>query len=311
MINRAVVIYHANCDDGFGAALAFWKYMAPSYSQVVYHPGVYGENPPYADSHTSVWILDFSYDPETMCILAGEAGNVHVLDHHVSAERKWKQYFIDDLTREQPANLHVDFDMSRSGSMMALDFFAGNDKYDKLFEFLEDRDLWRFENNHTQFFTYYLRSQPMDFETWDSIAEQLNDPTCYAQIVRVGSYLKGAFDKQCQEIVATNAREININGHTGLVCNCSGQFASDVGNLLAKASGTFGATYYANNKNEHVFSLRSVGEYDVSKIASYFGGGGHRNAAGFKLKDPAGQLSGVNLWNTGLATGTSEEIDNG
>ena len=30
-------------------------------------------------------------------------------------------------------------------------------------------------------------------------------------------------------------------------------------------------------------SLRSVGDYDVSAIAKTFGGGGHRNAAGFEV----------------------------
>lgn len=295
-IDKALVIYHANCDDGFGAALAFWKFMAPTYSQVTYHPGVYGEVPPPVDKETSVWILDFSYAPEVMLSMAKNAGNIHVLDHHVSAQRKWNQYFINDLTATCPENLDVQFDMSRSGAMMTLDLFAGSDVYNKMFEFLQDRDLWKFENPDTQFFTYYLRSQPMDFENWNGIAQELNDPIWYAGIIRAGANLKEFFDKQCKEIVGTTSREISINGHTGLVCNCTGQFASDVGNILAKASGTFGATYYANSKNEHVFSLRSVGEYDVSKIASYFGGGGHKNAAGFKLKDPEGFAAGINLW---------------
>lgn len=32
------------------------------------------------------------------------------------------------------------------------------------------------------------------------------------------------------------------------------------------------------------FSLRSRGDIDVSEIAKKFGGGGHKNAAGFQLK---------------------------
>jgi len=52
---------------------------------------------------------------------------------------------------------------------------------------------------------------------------------------------------------------------------------------LAKESGTFGATYYQDSNMQIHFSLRSIGDYDVSKIAKQFGGGGHRNAAGYVI----------------------------
>jgi nanoRNase/pAp phosphatase (c-di-AMP/oligoRNAs hydrolase) len=32
-----------------------------------------------------------------------------------------------------------------------------------------------------------------------------------------------------------------------------------------------------------IFSLRSVGDFDVSAIAKIYGGGGHKNAAGFTV----------------------------
>ncbi|MCM8764035.1 MAG: DHHA1 domain-containing protein [Candidatus Omnitrophica bacterium] len=38
-------------------------------------------------------------------------------------------------------------------------------------------------------------------------------------------------------------------------------------------------------RNEIRFSLRSRKHFDVRKIAEYFGGGGHNNAAGFSIKD--------------------------
>jgi nanoRNase/pAp phosphatase (c-di-AMP/oligoRNAs hydrolase) len=56
-----------------------------------------------------------------------------------------------------------------------------------------------------------------------------------------------------------------------------------LGNKLALDSGTFGcAISYDGENNEFCYSLRSIGDYDVSIIAKYFGGGGHKNASGFK-----------------------------
>jgi nanoRNase/pAp phosphatase (c-di-AMP/oligoRNAs hydrolase) len=44
----------------------------------------------------------------------------------------------------------------------------------------------------------------------------------------------------------------------------------------------FGGTYY-DTATHREFSLRSLGDFDVSEIAKEFGGGGHKNAAGFKV----------------------------
>ena len=48
------------------------------------------------------------------------------------------------------------------------------------------------------------------------------------------------------------------------------------------------AVMYFETKDKRIYSLRSQGEngVDVSMIASKFGGGGHRNVAGFSIEKP-------------------------
>ena len=67
----------------------------------------------------------------------------------------------------------------------------------------------------------------------------------------------------------------------GLAANCPPHLQSDVGHELANQSGTFGLLWTLDKDNVCQCSLRSNGDYDVSAIAKVFGGGGHRNAAGF------------------------------
>lgn len=67
----------------------------------------------------------------------------------------------------------------------------------------------------------------------------------------------------------------------GLAANCPPHLQSDVGHELANQSGTFGLLWHIDKGNVCRCSLRSNGDYDVSAIAKAFGGGGHRNAAGF------------------------------
>lgn len=285
-MNKALVIYHANCNDGFGAALAFWKYAESKYDSVVYHPGVYGAPPPEVDKDTAVFILDFSYKPEVMVDLAKNAGHLTVLDHHKTAAEAWEKYLYYPISvpmeEMQPSNMGVHFDMTRSGAMMALDYFSGDDTYNVLFDFLQDRDLWTFGNRDTKYFTPYLHSLPQTFAVWHLVAIRLNDVKQYEDIMKHGETLNRFFNKQCEDIIGATKQILSLNGHEGLVCNCTPQFASDVGNILAQQSGTFGATYYLASDDTFKWSLRSIGDYDVSALAKYWGGGGHKNAAGFK-----------------------------
>lgn len=68
---------------------------------------------------------------------------------------------------------------------------------------------------------------------------------------------------------------------SGLAANAPAFLASDLGHELANKSGTFGLVWSMAGDGQIHCSLRSNGDYDVSAIAKAFGGGGHRNAAGF------------------------------
>ena len=72
-----------------------------------------------------------------------------------------------------------------------------------------------------------------------------------------------------------------VNVFSGLAANAPAFLASDLGHELANKSGTFGLVWSMAGDGQIHCSLRSNGDYDVSAIAKAFGGGGHRNAAGF------------------------------
>lgn len=72
-----------------------------------------------------------------------------------------------------------------------------------------------------------------------------------------------------------------LPGWQGMAANAPSFLASDLGHELANKSGTFGLVWSMAGDGQVHCSLRSNGQYDVSAIAKAFGGGGHRNAAGF------------------------------
>lgn len=70
-------------------------------------------------------------------------------------------------------------------------------------------------------------------------------------------------------------KEVSVN-----VCN-AGVWVSELGNLLARDA-SFALVWRHNHKKECMnVCLRSLG-FDVSHVASLYGGGGHCRAAGFQ-----------------------------
>ena len=74
---------------------------------------------------------------------------------------------------------------------------------------------------------------------------------------------------------------VDLRWFPGLTVSCP-LHQSEIGHELAKLSGTFGLIWYMAADGRINCSLRSNEDYDVSAIAKAFGGGGHKNAAGFQ-----------------------------
>ena len=89
------------------------------------------------------------------------------------------------------------------------------------------------------------------------------------------------------EDICKNAWFADIQGYTVPTLNTNA-LISLVGNRLCKLypQSKFSATFFVRgDSNDRVYSLRLIGDFDVSEVARKFeGGGGHRNAAGFTLK---------------------------
>ena len=58
MSKKNVLLYHANCPDGFGSAYSFWKKFG---DDMEYIPVKHGQPPPEGLSGKNVYIADFAY----------------------------------------------------------------------------------------------------------------------------------------------------------------------------------------------------------------------------------------------------------
>jgi nanoRNase/pAp phosphatase (c-di-AMP/oligoRNAs hydrolase) len=112
----------------------------------------------------------------------------------------------------------------------------------------------------------------------------MSSNTLTLDLIERGEYVLTVFDKDIADLSA-KAYRYTLNGIECLACNAPAKYASELGNVLAKKA-TFAAIYsFDGQRKEWQYSLRSVGDFSVKDIAALFGGGGHKNAAGFSTKE--------------------------
>lgn len=272
-------IYHGNCADGFGAAWA----VRQAIPEADFYPATYQAPPPDVTDKRVV-MVDFSYKRPVLLDMAAQAESILILDHHKSAAEE-----LVDL----PANVVAVFDMERSGAMMAWQHFFPDVPAPRLIEHIQDRDLWRFALPGTREIQANVFSYPYDFGVWDRLM------TSDVELLRgEGAAIERKHHKDIAELVTVTKRRMVIGGFDVPVANLPYTLSSDAGHLMAQDE-PFAACYW-DTPDGRVFSLRSsdAGQ-DVSAVAKTFGGGGHRNAAGFQV--PHSHALGSNAGNEGPA----------
>lgn len=259
----AFCIYHGNCADGFGAAWA----VLQAIPEAEFHAGTYQAPPPDVTGKQVV-MVDFSYERPVLLEMASKAESILILDHHKSA--------AEDLV-DLPANVVAVFDMERSGAMMAWQYFFPDMLPPRLIEHIQDRDLWRFALPGTREIQANVFSYPYDFAVWDRLMAS-DVETLRSE----GAAIERKHHKDIAELVKVTKRRMIIGGFDVPVANLPYTLSSDAGHLMAQDE-PFAACYW-DTPDGRVFSLRSseAGQ-DVSAVAKKYGGGGHRNAAGFQV----------------------------
>ncbi|QFT81179.1 DHHA1 domain protein [Roseovarius sp. THAF27] len=290
-----VLMYHDNCDDGFAAAWAVHKKWG---DVIEFLPSNYGRPlPDFDPSGKDVLIADFSIPPEQCEDVVNRGGRVLMLDHHKTARERLSGLHqvvrptidnvgrcFDRMTGTWREEVLVEFDMERSGARMAWDFaFPGNETPELILA-VEDRDLWRFNRPDTKLVSMYLRSLDRDFAQWDAAAALYSDdPDRFLGEARA---IKRFYDQRIKAICETAGVQ-HFFGHDGVAVTytCPYDFVSDTCHTLLDMhpDAPFAAAVIQNREGI-TYSLRSRDERsDVSEIAKAHGGGGHRNAAGFRL----------------------------
>ncbi|HEY3196535.1 MAG TPA: phosphohydrolase [Nitrospirales bacterium] len=250
-----LVLYHANCSDGFGAAWAIWK----KYPSAVFVPVDHGQPLPVDPTGKNLLIVDFSYPRPMLEGIAKSAAAIQVLDHHITAQQA-----LAGLS-------YAAFDLNKSGAVLAWEW-AHRTPAPWLLEYVQDKDLFIWKLPASREINAALSSYPYDFALWDGMKRDILEQEGRA-ILR---YEHKLVEQILQEMVM-----VEFEGET-VPCVQSAILTSQIGEHLA-------ATYafcliWHDRHGRRYFSLRSRADgADVARIAVKYGGGGHPHAAGFSV----------------------------
>lgn len=284
-------IYHDKCADGFTSAWGVYKALG---NDVEFFGGVH-QNPPPDVTGRDVIMVDFSYKRPVIDEMASVARSVLILDHHKTAEadladftslpvfssvrEEWQRAKLGDTSARKVNAL---FDMTRSGARITWEFFHPGKDVPNLVQYVSDRDLWQFKLPLSREVNAFIFAHDYEFKNWDYLDAMMRDHMGVQQVGAMGGAIEKKHHKDVAELTAAFKRRMVIGGHEVWCANIPYTLTSDAGHLMAKGE-PFAACYW-DTPEGRVFSLRSTDEgLDVSEIARQYGGGGHRNASGFRL----------------------------
>ena len=256
-----VVLYHADCPDGLGAAWAVWTRCPEARFVTARH----GQPPPDGLSGTRLAILDFSYARSIIEQLAREVSALAVIDHHITAQEA-----LGDLP-------YTHYEQEKSGAVLAWEW-AHRAPAPWLLQYVQDKDLRRWQMVDSREINAAIESYPFDFSVWSELQQD--------RLVTEGRAILRAQDQLIEKLLRSAAL-VRFEGVT-VPAICSPILRSELGERLA-VDHPFCLVWYEREGRRYV-SLRSrEGGTDVSLIAQAHGSGGHRHAASFSKPIVEGQ----------------------
>ena len=296
MKSKPLILTHANCTDGCTcAAILYRKYGSQAVYLAVDHadldpirfPDRYQQFIDATDyiSKSEIIMADLCLSRDLIDRFLGRNNHITILDHHASSKPVINHY-RERLAKEGlPLAIHFSDDNDKCGAMLTWEYVY--DSPAPLFvRMVSDMDRWAFEYGDESKHLYAglnagLR-QPKDISTEEYESLIFNDFKTQ-EVIEIGRPLYRLFADEVQSY-AQLAKPVRLGDFEGLWVEAPGHFKSDLGNVLAQKSQTFGVVVTRKIDMVQV-SLRSVAPFNVSVLASLYGGAGHPQAAAFRLND--------------------------
>ncbi len=263
---KIIVFYHKDCTDGFCGAWTAWRKFGDEAEYIAVDPGA--SAPDLNDKN--IYTIDMCFSVEDSRRLIDDNRRLTTIDHHVTRK---------DIV---PMTTDYSFDLGHSGCVLAWKYFHPNKSVPKLLLWVEDFDLWKFNLTGTNEIISFLDLYDFSFEIYDKLVEDFENKDRVAEYINTGKTLLEHEKMQVERIIKSGAMPAVFEGIRTYVVN-SCLYGSRIGDRLWRILPPMGIIWSEESGKRYV-SLRSNDTVDVSIMATKYGGGGHKMAAGFTLE---------------------------
>lgn len=283
------IIYHQikkgiDCPDGLAAAWVAHK-ANPDAEVIGCWYQCDRENLPKFEKGDRVIIVDFSFSAEILQEWSDAGVDILLIDHHKTA----MEHLGDVSSFAEHFNGKIKFDMQECGATLAWQHFFPTRSMPLFLEYVKDRDLWNKSFPNCDAVHEVIAKLGRSFELYDLLETYWR---AEMQVLgELGEVLLAPKRKQVKEICdraqLTSFRRypniplvyLNVDGSedrlTSDVCEYlyTDLFPESLFVVCVTSDGTFSLRSNKNNPG---------GGFDVGELAKNNGGGGHKNAAGFR-----------------------------
>lgn len=274
--------FHGGCPDGLSAAAAVWslctaldipiKALPLGYDtateKILSYMAQYPETKAYV-------FVDFTPPLEVIQQLRQRDKDVWIADHHETQAPVLKQ--AGDL------GCYVAYDTRASGAYITWKLV--HNRVPEIVKFVSERDTWTFSSPESELIGRGFLSVPSNrVEDWAELIERSeDDPQVLRDLALAGEVIGNVITKSLASPDETDFIQMRLRDQVVLAVNAP-LLRSDVLHEVLEGTDYDVVAAYNVMHNGVAFSLRSrKGTVNVGELAQQYGGGGHAEAAGFRV----------------------------
>ena len=227
------------------------------------------------DNNEIIILVDYSLqNPGDFDKLFGitDRSNVIWIDHHISAIEKHKN--LKDIK-----GLRID---GTAACVLTWDYFYPSVLRSSTVAMLGDYDIWAFKyGDDTRRLQEGIKLYDTD-PSHDNWINWLDNDYFPTDVIEAGKVAIKYRDNYCKNLINSHGFMAEFEGHKAVLCN-AGLVGSPLFDSVKEDFDLMMPFYY--DGKQWVVSIYTTKDIDCFKLAEKYGGGGHKNAAGFQCKE--------------------------
>jgi oligoribonuclease NrnB/cAMP/cGMP phosphodiesterase (DHH superfamily) len=279
-----ILIYHHDDNDGSCAAAVAENYYDRNEFAIKFIAINYGKeswSEEEIEAAEKVWLVDFTSDEMDEFVKVCGPRLIWI-DHHKTAMEKfpdlWTSSSIPGIRSVEKAACVLTWEYTHPEDISPPAAVA----------YIGDKDIWKFEYADTRAFSagFSLMVKTPDDPTWDELLSSEYEDIVN-KMISIGELLLQAQSYKLQKAFDRGV-DLTFHNWRARLVNTTGNI-SELGEFIYKKPEYDIAVMWQAVEDMVVFSLRSDSgnpdSPDCAEIARQYGGGGHKNAAGFQKKN--------------------------